>query len=100
MKEYAVIFSPEAEEDLVNLYEYIAAAASPSVAFGYIERIEELCNVLSTVPLGGTSRDDIRPGLRTIGFERRATIAYRVTETRVEILRVFYGGQNWETKVQ
>ena len=100
MKEYEIVFSPEAEEDLINLYEQIAIAASPAVAFGYIERIEQFCSVLSTVPLGGTSREDIRHGLRTIGFERRATIAYRVTKTRVEILRIFYGGQNWETKVQ
>ena len=100
MKEYKVVFSPEAEEDLVNLYEQIAVAASPTVAFGYIERIEQFCSVLATVPLGGTSREDIRPGLRTISFERRATIAYRVIKTRVEILRIFYGGQNWEAKVQ
>lgn len=100
MKEYAVVFSPEAEDDLIKLYEYITASASPIVAFGYIERIEEMCSVLSTVPLGGTNRDDIRPGLRTIGFERRATIAYRVIQDRLEILRIFYGGQNWETKIE
>ena len=99
MKEYPVVFAPEAEEDLINLYEQIAIAASPTVAFGYIERIEQFCSVLASVPLGGTNREDIRPGLRTIGFERRATVAYRVVKTRVEILRIFYGGQNWETKM-
>ena len=100
MKEYEIVFSPEAQEDLFNLYEQIAIVVSPTVALGYIERIEQFCSVLSTVPLGGTSREDIRPGLRTIGFERRATIAYSVKEGRVEILRIFYGGQNWEPKVQ
>ena len=100
MKHYAIGFAPEAESDLIQLYDMIAEAASPVVAIGYIERIEAFCKVLETVPLGGTDRSDIRPGLRTIGFERRATIAYRVTGDRVEILRIFYGGQNWETKMQ
>lgn len=43
----------------------------------------------------GTRRDDIRPGLRTIGFERRVVIAFHVSARRVEILRFFYGGRNW-----
>jgi toxin ParE1/3/4 len=41
-------------------------------------------------------RDDIRPGLRVVGFERRVTIAFAVGEAGVTIVRVFYGGQDWE----
>jgi toxin ParE1/3/4 len=41
-------------------------------------------------------RDDIRPGLRIVGFERRVTIAFSVDDGRVTILRVFYGGRDWE----
>jgi toxin ParE1/3/4 len=41
-------------------------------------------------------RDDIRPGLRTIGFERRATIAFQVKRAEVVIVRIFYGGQDYE----
>ena len=41
-------------------------------------------------------RDDIRPGLRVIGFERRATIVFQVTENEVVIVRIFYGGQDYE----
>lgn len=40
MKERKVIFSPEAAEDLVALYDWIAEAASPAVAIGYIDRVE------------------------------------------------------------
>lgn len=36
---YAVVFSPEAEEQLAELYRYIAAAASPDVAARYTEAI-------------------------------------------------------------
>jgi plasmid stabilization system protein ParE len=41
-------------------------------------------------------RDDIRPGLRVVGFERRATIAFRVEDDRVTILRIFHGGRDWQ----
>jgi hypothetical protein len=36
------------------------------------------------------------PGLRTIGFERRATIAFQVMQDEVVILRIFYGGEDYE----
>ena len=51
---------------------------------------------LETFPKRGTRRDDIRPGLRTMGFERRATIAFQVTSKEVVIVRIFYGGQDYE----
>ncbi|MEM5501433.1 hypothetical protein WNY59_07505 [Ahrensia kielensis] len=41
-------------------------------------------------------RDDIRSGLRIVGFEKRLTIAFIVSNTNVTILRIFYGGKNWE----
>jgi toxin ParE1/3/4 len=96
MKSYEVSFRPRAEADLLALYEYIAGEAGTAVAGGYIDRIEAACLNLATFPERGTRRDDIRPGLRTIGFERRATIAFQVLENEVVILRVFYGGQGWE----
>jgi toxin ParE1/3/4 len=70
-----VVFRPEAEADLVGLYEYIAERSGYRIAGGYIDRIEEACMALATFPKRGTRRDDILPGLRTIGFERRVTIA-------------------------
>lgn len=51
---------------------------------------------LEHFPERGTKRDDILKGLRTIGFERRVTIAFRVLKTRVEIVTVAYGGRNFE----
>jgi toxin ParE1/3/4 len=44
----------------------------------------------------GVLRDDIRPGLRVAGFERRLTVAFSVEAETVSIYRLFYGGQNWE----
>lgn len=95
MKPRDVVFAPEAEADLLWIYDTIAIAADPATAFRYIQRIEQTCRGLDLGSERGTKRDDVRPGLRIIGFERRVTIAFRATIARVEILRVFYGGVNW-----
>jgi toxin ParE1/3/4 len=94
---YRVILSPEAQGDLIALYDYIAEQASPSVAARFLERVEVHVRGFAISPLRGTQRDDIRPGLRTAGFERRITIAFMVSDVDVIILRLFYGGRDWET---
>lgn len=93
---FEISFRPQAEADLFGLYRYIAEEAGPAVAGNYIERIEAACMALETFPERGTRRDDIRPGLRTMGFERRATIVFQVMESEVVIVRIFYGGQDYE----
>ena len=96
MIEYEVFFAPEARDDLRSLYDRIADAASPDTALAYINRIEAHCLGLKHIAERGHRRDDIRPGLRILGFERRVSIAFTVADQRATILRVFYGGQNWE----
>lgn len=94
---YTVSFAPEAEAQLLSLYRYIASAASPHIAERYIGAIIERCEKLETFPLRGTPRENIRPGLRTIPFMRRVTIAYSVIGDRVVVLGIYYGGQDIET---
>lgn len=96
MKQYQVIFAPEARDDLFAIYDWIAAAASPDTALSYIERIETYCLGFTHAAERGTRRDDVRPDLRIVGFERRVTIAFSVKDDRVTILRIFYGRRNWE----
>lgn len=43
MRERRVVFAPEAGEDLVGLYDWIAEQASPSVAMAYLDRVEAFC---------------------------------------------------------
>jgi toxin ParE1/3/4 len=91
-----VVFTAEAQGDLLELYDYIAAHGSPGRAMAYIERIERACMSLRTIPERGTLREDLRPGLRVMGFERRALIAFRVRLNTVAILRILYGGRSLE----
>jgi toxin ParE1/3/4 len=78
---HSVVYAPEAQDDLVRLYVYIA-------------RIEAYCMWLANFPRRGRSRDDSRPGLRVTGFERRVAIAFHVAEDTVIVDRVLYGGRD------
>lgn len=91
-----VIFTPEAQDDLFDLYDYIAGHGNPERAVAYIDRIEKACMSLQTIPERGTLREDLRPGLRVIGFERRALIAFRVRPDIVAFLRILYAGRSLE----
>ena len=82
---------------MIDLYDYIALRDSAERAIGYIDRIEVCCGNLSVFPERGSRRDDLRRGLRILGFERRAVIAFLVTEDAVTILRILYGGRDLET---
>jgi toxin ParE1/3/4 len=93
---YQVIFAPEANAHLVSIYRHIASKASPTIAERFTAGIVDYCEGFSTFPHRGTKRDDLRPGLRTIGFRRRVTVAFTVELDSVTILGVFYGGQNYE----
>jgi toxin ParE1/3/4 len=91
-----VVFSPEARADLFALYDYIAEQSSPIRAMGYIERIESYCLGFDLGGERGTRRDDVRPGLRIVGFERRLTIAFHVDRRTVTTDRIFYAGRDVE----
>ncbi|MGJ0502645.1 MAG: type II toxin-antitoxin system RelE/ParE family toxin [Methylocystis sp.] len=96
MKRREVEYALQADEDFGWLYDVIAEASSAMRALAYVERLRAFCDRLDYASERGTRRDDIRPGLRIIGFERRVTVAFTVEAERVVVLRLFYGGANWE----
>jgi toxin ParE1/3/4 len=96
---HKVVFRPAAEAELFALYRYIAEESGAVRAGDYVSRIEAACMALATFPKRGT-RDDIAPGLRTIGFERRVTVAFRVLEGVVEIVTIAYAGRDFESELR
>lgn len=92
-----VKFAPEALEQLDNLEQYIAEAASSTVAAGYIDAIVSYCESLQSFPNRGTQRDDIRPGLRITNYRGRTVNAFAVEEDQPYVIGVFYGGQDYAT---
>jgi toxin ParE1/3/4 len=95
---YRVIVSAAAEADLFAIYDYIAARAGAPIALRFVESIETYCLGFANTPERGTRRDDLRPGLRTVGFRRRATILFAVDRTarQVVIHGVYYAGRSLE----
>ena len=65
-------------------------------AYAFTSRIREQGEALKDFPERGTRRDDLEPGLRVPGFERRVVIAFLVLVDRVQIVRIFYGGRDFE----
>jgi plasmid stabilization system protein ParE len=92
----AIRFSPEAIADIARMYDYIAPRGGERIAAAYIARIYQYCLDLEPFPERGTRRDDIWQGLRLVGFERHATIAFEVTPDEVRIVRFFGRGQDVE----
>lgn len=93
---WVVIFAPEAEDDLLQLYDFIADQSGPDRAYSYAERIRSYCLAFETFPERGLRWDDLRPGLRLVGFARRVTIAFHLTPIAVIIDRILYGGRDAE----
>jgi toxin ParE1/3/4 len=97
---YEVYFTPEAQHQLDELEAHISEAGSPIVAARYIDSIVDYCEDLQTFPHRGMRRDDLRSGLRTLGYRRRITILFEVTENTVHIIGIYYGGQDYEADMQ
>lgn len=90
-----VVFAPEAEAQLIQMYRYLASAAGPEIATKYTNAVVSYCESLTTFPERGTRRDDIRPGLRITHHRGRTSIAFAVQPERVEIVGIFHGGRDY-----
>ena len=58
---YRVVFAPEAQEQLAELYRYIAQEATPYIALHFTENIINYCESLVQFPQRGNFRDDLLP---------------------------------------
>lgn len=97
-------FTPEAQEQLNALDDWITEKASRDVAQRFVSAILDRIDGILVLPRAGRARDDIRPGLRTTTFKKRTLIAYEVDESSgdlvVNVLGVFHGGQDWEAALR
>jgi plasmid stabilization system protein ParE len=91
------VFDPAARRDLSNVFDYVSARASAAIAERFTTQLYQHCLGLGRTPERGTRRDELRPGLRTVGYRRRATIVFQVIRPKrtVVVLGVYYGGRNY-----
>jgi toxin ParE1/3/4 len=90
---YRVILTPEAEEQIQEIQAYITSKSFPQNAANYVHRLVDHIEGIATAPFQGASREDIGPGFRTTGFERRVTILYAVRDEEVIVAGIYHGGQ-------
>lgn len=86
--DFAVILSEAAIADMSAMGRWIAQRAGSEIAEAYMSRVEAACYRLTDFPNRGTPRFDISKGLRSVTFERRVIIAYRVESDEVRIVRL------------
>jgi toxin ParE1/3/4 len=89
-----VILTRHARADLRAILTYVAERTDPDRALAYVERIDAYCRSFAEFPVRGTACDEIRLGLRSVGFERRVTIAFHFDDGTVYIDRILYGGRD------
>ena len=87
-----VIWSPEAEQDLLDIWKYASAA----VADKQLREIGSQAHTLGGLPRYGRARDEVRVGLRS-ARSGRYVIFYRVTKDAIEVVRVLDERRDVET---
>jgi len=91
---YRVVLRPRAVADLQSIFTWVAEEAGLDTALAYDRRIREACEKLADFPRRGTPREPLMAGLRSLTFERRATIYYLIERNSVRIVRILGAGQD------
>jgi toxin ParE1/3/4 len=91
---YEVRLGEQAYDDLAGIWNWVASEADVDTADAYSARIRGLFTKLVDFPRRGTPRDDLRPGVRSLIFERTIVIFYGIEGRTVTILRVVHGARD------
>ncbi len=96
MTKYTVEFDDEAFQDLAGIRDHIAMVGGSAAAAGFVDRVLSHLEGFQDTPKRGYLREDIRPGLRTVGWRRTLTIAFTVDDAgaTVRILAILYRGRD------
>jgi toxin ParE1/3/4 len=81
------VWSPEAEQDLFEIWEHVWLAATAGVVDKQLHEIDRVCFVVGAWPEYGRARDDVRMGVRCVSVSRYV-VFYRVTKKAIEIVRI------------
>ena len=81
-------------DDLNEVADWLVEVADIDTAKAYIDRIQARCLELARFPRRGTPRHEFGVGIRSIPFERRATIFYRIHDHKVQVIRIVRAGRD------
>lgn len=86
-----VVWTEQAEEDLLDIWHYVAQD-SPHAADHLLDEIDAKSALLAANPYLGPARPDIAPELR-YALVGRYLILYRIIADGVQIVRVVHGAR-------
>ena len=81
--------SPRAEQDLDEVWLYVAEDASPTTADRLIDDLVDRFDLLAEQPRMGRLRPEFGPGVRSIGVENH--VVYYRHDGEVQVARVLHG---------
>ena len=87
-----LIVSPEAEQDLIDIWLYIAED-QPTNADRFLERLEKKAKRLAEFSDLGIDRTELNPGLKSVPLDRYV-LYYCTTEKGIELVRVLHGSRD------
>lgn len=87
-----LIISPEAEQDLVDIWLYIAED-QPVNADRFLERLEKKAQKLTEFTDLGIDRRDLAPGIKSFPVDRYV-LYYRPNDNGIELVRVLHGSRD------
>jgi toxin ParE1/3/4 len=80
-------WSPQAEEDLLDIWSFVAQESSAETADKLLREIDHACFALGAWPEYGRVRNEVREGLRSVRVNRYV-VFYRVKKSAIQIVRV------------
>jgi toxin ParE1/3/4 len=91
--EFQLVWSPEAETDLLSIWSWGATHFSPDIADTHLRDIQRAAAHLIEFPEAGVARDQIVPGIRSI-VVYPTVLFYRIASASIDIVRVIDGRRN------
>lgn len=86
--------SDQARQDIVSTWEYVAED-SIAAADRLVQRLVTRCKLLADTPGMGVSRDELRPGLRSVPVGNHL-ILYQPVDDGIAVFRIVHGARNLE----
>ncbi len=86
---YSIAQSPQAEQDLTDIWIYTAEEWSLAQADTYIDELAAGTDALSSHPEPGYSREDIRAGYRSLNVSQHIMF-YKILAEEIQIIRVLH----------
>jgi toxin ParE1/3/4 len=91
--ERRLVWSPEAEVDLLEIWHWGARFFSPERADAHLRDIASAARNLTAAPFSGRSREDLHADLRSI-VVYPTVVFYRVSKQSIDVVRIVDGRRN------